>query len=504
MNPSLHDIASDNHTLKSLGYEQELDRRMSGFSNFAISFSIICILSGGLTSFHLGFSSVGGAAIGIGWPLSCLFSLIVAAAMGQLASAFPTAGGLYHWASILGGRFWGWATAWLNLVGLITTLAAINVGTFAFTVGSLDKIFGTQLSSLTGTEQILLQTAGVALMTASQGLVNHLGIKLTTKLTDFSGYLIMVVATILTVSLVVYGASFDVSRLVTLQNFSGPSGGDVWPANNNLFELFALGLLLPAYTITGFDASAHTSEETVGAQRNVPRGIVRAAMVSSVAGWLMLIAIVLAMPSLEAGAAQGPNVFFWVLEQVLPKSLGNVLLIGIIIAQYICGLATVTSTSRMTYAFARDGGLPFSRQLKQVSPRYMTPAHAIWTVVALTVMFALYTPVYSTITVCCVIFLYISYVLPIALGYFAHGKKWTKFGPWSLGPWFKPACIVSAIGCVALIIIGIQPPNDKALAVLLSTLFIMALIWLGLERRRFQGPPIANLSTATKESSCDH
>ena len=110
---------------------------MSGFSNLAISLSIICVLAGGLTSFHLGFNSVGGAAIGIGWPVACLLSLAVAAAMAQLASAFPTAGGLYHWAAILGGRGWGWMTAWYNLVGLITVLAAINVGAYEFLVRSL-------------------------------------------------------------------------------------------------------------------------------------------------------------------------------------------------------------------------------------------------------------------------------------------------------------------------------------------------------------------------------
>ena len=85
-----------------------------------------------MTSFHLGLCSVGGASIGLGWPLVALFSLAVAATMGQLASTFPTAGGLYHWASILGGRGWGWATAWFNLAGLVTVLAAINVGTYRF------------------------------------------------------------------------------------------------------------------------------------------------------------------------------------------------------------------------------------------------------------------------------------------------------------------------------------------------------------------------------------
>src|SRR5207302_6929204 len=125
-------IADDVRTLHRLGYAQELARRMSGFSNFALSLSIICILAGGVTSFHLGFCGVGGASVGLGWPLVCAFALVVALTMGQVASAFPTAGGLYHWAAILGGRGWGWAVAWFNLLGLVTVLAAINVRTYQF------------------------------------------------------------------------------------------------------------------------------------------------------------------------------------------------------------------------------------------------------------------------------------------------------------------------------------------------------------------------------------
>ena len=127
----------DVQRLHALGYAQELARRLGGFSNFALSLSIICILAGGVTSFHLGLCSVGGASIGLGWPLVGLFALAVAATMGQLASTFPTAGGLYHWAAILGGRGWGWTTAWFNLVGLITVLAAINVGTYRFAQSAL-------------------------------------------------------------------------------------------------------------------------------------------------------------------------------------------------------------------------------------------------------------------------------------------------------------------------------------------------------------------------------
>src|SRR5207245_441002 len=188
----------DVRTLHALGYRQELWRRMSGFSNYAISLSIICILAGGITSFHLGLCSVGGASIGLGWPLASLLALAFAATMGQLASAFPTAGGLYHWAAILGGRGWGWATAWFNLAGLITVLAAINVGTYLFVQGVLAPLLGYDAANLSEATRMLMQAAGMLGITFSQAWFNHRGIKVTTLLTDFSGYLILMVALALT------------------------------------------------------------------------------------------------------------------------------------------------------------------------------------------------------------------------------------------------------------------------------------------------------------------
>ena len=134
---SLVDQDGDSQRLHALGYAQVLARQLKAFSNFALSLSIICILAGGITSFHLGLCSVGGASIGLGWPLVGLFAMAVAATMGQLASTFPTAGGLYHWAAILGGRGWGWITAWFNLAGLVTVLSAINVGTYHFALAGL-------------------------------------------------------------------------------------------------------------------------------------------------------------------------------------------------------------------------------------------------------------------------------------------------------------------------------------------------------------------------------
>src|SRR5438128_1654585 len=183
-------IADDVRTLHSLGYGQVLARRMSGFSNFAISLSIICILSGGITSFHLGLCSVGGPSMSLGWPLVCLLALAFAATMGQVASAFPTAGGLYHWASILGGRGWGWATAWFNLAGLVTATAAVNVGTFDFVLGAFGPLANLDPSALAPVNRELLQLPAVLAITLSQALFNHKGIRTTTLWTDRRGYVI--------------------------------------------------------------------------------------------------------------------------------------------------------------------------------------------------------------------------------------------------------------------------------------------------------------------------
>lgn len=488
---------SDLRTLHKFGYAQELARVLGGFSNFAISLSIICILAGGITSFHVGYCSVGGASIGIGWPVVGLFALGVAATMGQIASAFPTAGGLYHWAAMLGGRGWGWATAWFNLAGLVAVLAAINVGTFRFAWGAF--VPGEPPTAA-------MQLAVVAAITVSHAVVNHLGIRVTRVLTDFSGYWILLVSAVLTIALLASASSFDFERLWTFTNFSSrPAEAAVWPKTQSLLWLFALGALLPAYTITGFDASAHVSEETEHAARNVPRGIIRSVWVSALFGWLMLCAAVLAMRDPAAAAEQGEQAFVLTMADNLPRTFHFVLCGGIVLAQYLCGLATVTSASRMAFAFARDGGLPFSHRVRYVSPTFRTPPVSIWLVAIAAVAFTSYAEAYATIAASAAVLLYISYVLPTAIGAVAYGRWWTEMGPWSLGRWFRPLAAISVIGCAGLVAIGMQPPNEKASFVVLGMIAALAIGWFGFARSRFPGPPhgIANRKQAEEIAAAE-
>ncbi len=477
-----------------MGYAQELLRGMRTFQNFAISFSIICILAGGINSFGQGLSSVGGASIGIGWPIATGISLLFALAMGQIGSAYPTAGGLYHWGSILGGRALGWVTAWANLLGLVAVLAAINVGTYVFVVASVLPGFGIDTSALTPATptsySIVMQTVFMALITVSQALFNHFGIKLTTKLTDFSGYLIFFTSVALSITLLVCSKQHDLSRLWTFHNYSGDAGGGVWPKTESMGYLFLLGLLLPAYTITGFDASAHTAEETIDAGRTIPRGMTHSVLWSGVFGFVMLASIVLAAPDLGVAASKGAGSFGYILEQTVPQTPRLALLVLIAACQYLCGLATVTSTSRMTFAFARDGGLPCSKNLRSISPKYRTPVLAIWVVAILSVALTIYSPVYTTLAAVCAILLYVSYMLPIAAGFFAYQRSWTRMGVFNLGGWFRPIAIVCVLASLVLVFIGVQPPNDLAIKVLLGATGLAFAFWFGLERKRFAGPPI--------------
>jgi amino acid transporter len=155
----------------------------------------------------------------------------------------------------------------------------------------------------------------------------------------------------------------------------------------------------------------------------------------------------------------------------------------------LCGLATVTSASRMVYAFARDGGLPLSPALCRVSPTYRTPARAIWLVAVLAVAFTVYSQVYEAISVVCAIFLYVSYVLPAALGLRAHGRTWTKMGPWDLGRCYRPLALLCVLGCGVLFVLGVQPPNDRNLGTVLGASLLLACLWKFHDGKQFRGPP---------------
>jgi amino acid transporter len=473
--------------------QQGLVKVLHGFGNFAVAMSTICILAGGITSFHVGFCSVGGASIGLGWPLGCLFALTVALTMAEVASAFPRAGGPYQWAAELGGNAWGWIAGCFNLAGLIAVLAAVNMGFCQFVISAMNRRLGYQPQDLSP----WVFGIGAALITITQAAVNHWGMRLTSWLTNVSGVLIVLVAVALTVCLIAFplaqGATPDFSRLVTFTNYSGPAGGDVLPLADNLPWLFLLGLLLPAYTVTGFDSSAQTAEETFEADRNVPRAIVLAVLLSGAAGWVMLSAVVLAAPNPDEAAAKGTDSFLWIIRAVIePQVVRTTLYVGIDITQYVCGLATLTAASRLAWALARDDGLPFSRYLRRIGNHH-TPSVAIWSVCGMAVFFLLFVP-YTAVAAVSATFLYIAYVIPTAWGLLTYGR-WPAAGPWRLGSWYRPLAVLCVAGCIVLIVISMQPPNDIAAPIVGATVITLVGLWFGWMRHHLRRAGPTDLPT---------
>lgn len=518
---------ADKRILHEMGYAQELTRRMGAFQNFAISFAIICIVAGGITAFPAALSAGGGASIGIGWPIASLFALIVAAAMGQIASAYPTAGGIYHWASILGGRGWGWSAAWFNLLGLIFVVSSVNMGVFfLFRDLFLTQVLGWDVGAAGWvTAEIFdrgwwTQTIFIAGITIVQCILNHYFLRLTTLLTDISGYLILATAVLLTICLLAFaGHGLDFGRLFTFTNFTGDAGGGVWPQATVMFYIIGLGLLHGVYTITGFDASAHTSEETRNAPREVPKGMMRSVFWSFLFGWIMVCAFVLALPDqtttgpdpadatktitttisgVAAAASKGWGAFNWLMEtSPMPGALKALLIIGIVASNFLCALAGVTSMSRMMYAFARDGGLPMSGTLRQVSAAHRTPGPAIWVGGILSVLATLYGGAFLVLSTGCAVFLYLSYLMPIAAGLKAESNgAWAHKGPFSLGGASMLVAVLAIIGCAVLIFVGVQPPQEKVLYLMVVMVLALASFWQTMEGNRPIGWVLALVTLA--------
>ncbi len=482
----------DKQVLHKLGYAQQLSRRMSGFSNFAISFSIICILAGGISAFPAAFNAAGPGGTFWIWALGGFLAMTVAWGMGQIASSFPTAGGLYHWSSHLGGKAWGWVTAWFNLIGLICVVSSVDV--LLYTVFFKDILLSTIMKVDVSSFGYWHQFVFVAVVLASQATFNHYGIELTTKLIDFSGYLIFGLSIVLIIALFAFSpVALDFSRLVDFRNLTGDAGGAVIPfRTESLAFAFLLGLVYVCYTITGFDASAHTSEETVDAQVNVPKGMWTAVFWSWLFGLIAVAAYILTMPSVEEGAAAGWGSFYYMFgASRMPYALSLFIGIGLVVSNYLCALAGMTSCSRMMFAFARDGGLPASSTLSHVSTQYRTPTYAIWVSAGFALLSTVYAPYYLVLAVACAVFIYLSMVMPIAAGFFAEGTaKWPTKGPFSLGGFSKINAIVAVVFGFVLAITGFFPPNEKVFYFTIGLLIVLPIIWYGFgESKRFEGVP---------------
>jgi len=492
-----HSHDKDTRMLHALGYAQELSRKMSGFSNFAISFTIISILSGTLTLYYQGINYGGPVEEAYGWPIVSLFVLIVGLGMAEIASKYPTAGGLYYWSSKMGGAVWGWFTGWFNLIGQIAITAGIDYGAAVFTDALLQLLWP---GTFKGSSHEVIYVYAVIL--ALHALMNIFSVQLVALLNDISvwwhclGVLIIVGFLVFKPD---HHQSFGTVFGKTINN-SGFSHSWLW------FVLL-LGLLQAQYTYTGYDASAHMSEETQDASRGAARGVIMSIIVSAVFGYILALGVTFAIQDFKSTGAAGT----FAVKQIFIDSLGTttakVMLFIIVGAQFYCGMSSITSASRMMYAFSRDRAVPghqFWRRLNAQRVPYMA-AIAI-AVLAFLCAFPAYfgtngAVAYAAVTSIATIGLYIAYAIPIYLR-LRLGDAWEP-GEWNLGRHYRwigvTACVWVAF--IALLFMAPLSPagipwNDNftwlsvnyAPIAVLGTLSLVGAWWLLSARNWFKGP----------------
>jgi amino acid transporter len=452
-------VDRDEQLLAELGYKQELNRSWSGFQNFAISFTIISILAGCFTTYYQAWNNGGPIAISWGWPLISCAILIIGLCMSELVSKYPTAGGIYWWASKLGGPGWGWFTGWFNLVGLLGVTASVVYASATFANAVLG-MYGLDLgfANFGDSEHLLSETflLFVVFMTIHT-LINIFSSHRVAILNSISVWWhVAGVAVIIAVLIIVPAehASFDFVFTERINNsgFDGGSisGGFFW------FYVLPLGFLLTQYTITGFDSCAHISEETQGAAESAAKGVWRSIFYSALVGYILLLALTFAATNTDfinsADNGYGIGSSISVLASAMESQWVKTVLIISTVGQLFCGMACLTSASRMCFAFSRDGALPGWRTWSRVNAKRV-PFNAVILMAVLSVLITLPAlkgfgaggaPIaFLAVVSIAVIGLYIAYVIPIYLR-LRQGDNFVP-GPWTLGPKYKWMCAFSVV-----------------------------------------------------------
>ncbi|WP_458318464.1 amino acid permease [Mycolicibacterium brisbanense] len=451
--------------LAELGYKAELDRSWSGFHNFAISFSVISILSGPFISFFIGWNNGGPMAISWGWPIVSALILIVGLCMGELVSAMPTSGGMYFWAAKLGSLRSSYFTGWLDFLGLLAIVAAVSYGAASFidiTISAYSPAWATGYS-LT---RVFLIFIGVLVIV--------------TLLSIFSSHLLAVfnsisvwwhvvgVAAVIAILIVIPDHHASVSEVFTQRiNNTGMFGG----STSNLGFLFLvlpLSMILPQFTVTGYDASCHMSEETVGAAGSAAKGIWQAILYSAIGGWILLLSFLFAVQDPAAVSAGGGSVVT-VLNQALGAPWIGIVLVISTVGQCFCAMACMTSTTRMLFAFSRDGAVPGARFWTRLNSKNV-PIYSVALVAVLAIVLTLPALVevdvngapvpvaFNAVVSIGVVGLYLAFAIPI----YQRWRKGSAFkaGSWNLGQKYKWLCAIAVVEIGLTTVIAMLPTSS--------------------------------------------
>ncbi|XP_047321388.1 amino-acid permease BAT1 homolog isoform X1 [Impatiens glandulifera] len=436
------DRAADDSRLNQLGYKQELRRSLSAISNFSVTFSIISVLTGITTMYGTGLTFGGPVTMIWGWPIVGLFTMIVGLSMAEICSAYPTAAGLYFWSAKLCGNRWGpiasWFTGWFNIVGQWAVTTSVD-----FSLAQLIQVIillstgGRNGGGYVGSKYVVIGIHGVILLL--HAIINSLPITLLSMFGQLAAAWNLLGVFVLMI-LVPAVAKEKASAKFVFTHFNADNGDGI----TSKPYIFLLGLLMSQYTLTGYDASAHMSEETKNADENGPKGIITSIGVSIIVGWGYLLGITFAVTDIpyllssenDAGGYAIAEVFYLSFKDRYGTGVGGIICLGIVaVAIFFCGMSSMTSNSRMAYAFSRDGAMPLSPVWHKVNGQEV-PINAVWLSALIAFCMALTSlgslVAFQAMVSIATIGLYIAYAMPIFFRVTLARKSFVP-GPFNLG-----------------------------------------------------------------------
>ena len=509
-------LSDDEKRLAELGYKQDLHRSWSGFSNFAISFSIISILAGCFTNFGAGWNNGGPISISWSWPILGIFILIIGFTMSELVSAFPTSGGIYWWASKLGGPRAGFFTGWLNLIGLVAVTAGVAYGCATF----IDLTISTYSTSYAGSYSLTRVFIEFVVVLALVVVLNIFRGHLMAILNNVSVWWHVAGASLIVLILVFVPSHHQSFHYVFTERFnnSGYANGST-SSFAFFFAIIPFGFLLTQYTITGFDASAHLSEETNAASMGAARGIWQSIAYSVIGGYILLLAVVFAVPNLHGqpdNAGVGAGGVAYIFTSSLGTNWATLVLFISAAGQFFCSVSCMTSSSRMLFAFSRDGAVPGSKSWSKLTANRV-PANAVILVAVVAAIVTLpalisvntgttakplIVPVaFFAVTSIAVIGLYLAFAIPIYLRW-RHGEKF-EVGPWTNGAkykWMNPIAVAEILIVSLYLMLPFVPGGNPfssdfewkfvnyAPIVTVGALILLTIWWSTSAKNWFKGP----------------
>jgi amino acid transporter len=481
----------DEADLAAMGYKQELYRGFSGLTAFAFCFTSVGIIPSICLNFKQSLQLGGPAEIVWAWVVGSVFCVISGLSMAEISSVYPSAGSVYHWAGQMAplefAPLASYVTGWFNILGNTAADASIASG-FASSLSYAINISYPDVQ-LTTNAQVALSVVVMALWTV-----------LNATRVDFQGLVYNVALVFMIVgSVVIVVVILAMSPQWATPDYVFTSVNDQTGLSNNpkVLSPFTaiLGLSSCVFTFTGFESCAHMAEETHDARTSAPWGIAGTVLCCATFGLMFNLGMLFATPDITAFQNPVQEIF----KQTAGRDGGTVLMMILVVMFFFGGLSSITVTSRIFYAMARDGALPYSEYLAFVSDGTKTPMQALVTVCVVNCVLLLLPLVnsnaLSAFTRTCTVGFQMSYTIPILFRITSARKSWIP-GKWNLGSYSIPFACIAVIWQLAISFLPFLPISypvtlsnmNWTIVVVLLTATVASITWLTSARHHFVGP----------------